>query len=280
MNRVLPIPNLTSLIAATWCSAEAQTREELATSFWDRDEEFITGLFHGRFHDHCAAQTREVEQAFLKDLRLHFRNPFWSSQLRRLASGIGATVTLHSREIEKHTGGDLGLLLIRPNLRPDGIDAQKWLVEENYRRGLLCQAKIMRRGGRWGSFRPNQRKVLSDKLWYLALLLYEYDDPERRRLRSFNWQVCGPKVDFNDVSLWLKSARFPSLSGSDEIIRSLGSDKIGTDSADIIDQIIAPPARPALIVRIGWPPDSPPPGFIYLPHSAHQSQSQNVHRRL
>src|SRR5208282_3356917 len=108
MNLAMPIPNVTSLIVDCWTKAEGQAREGLEKRFHDKDEEFITGLFHGEFRAALDAATKAgaVKQAFCKDVKLYIPELRYSDDLERLASGISATVTLHPREKEESTGGD------------------------------------------------------------------------------------------------------------------------------------------------------------------------------
>jgi hypothetical protein len=67
MARAMPIPNITALVAECWNSAETQARELLAHRYFDKDEEFITHLFHGEFRVAVegAAGAGAVKQAFL-----------------------------------------------------------------------------------------------------------------------------------------------------------------------------------------------------------------------
>ena len=118
MTIVMPIPNITALIARCWMKAEKLVREGIEQRFHDADEDFITNLFHGEFRGvlEADAKNEAVERAFLEDLRLHIPESHLSSKLAQLARGISATVVLHPRQVEKMTGGDIGLVLIRPNV--------------------------------------------------------------------------------------------------------------------------------------------------------------------
>lgn len=276
----MPIPNVTALLVDCWTKAEEQAREGLEKRFHDQDEEFITKLFHGEFRGVLAAATKagSVKRAFCNDVKSHIPEIRYTGDLERLASGIAATVSLHPREIEKRTGGDIGLVLIRPNVNFHPIRKGMLNVDEHYSRGLLCQAKIKRRfrsgrNARWGNFTANEKKVLRNRIEYLALLLYEYINAQRNILKPFQWQVCGG-ANFKDVECWLKSGVFPSLLTSEEIIRQLAGGKIGTAQKDIIDQLIAPAVRGSLVIHVGWPPGKSPPSNFLLRHGIYQCQSQ------
>jgi len=278
----MPIPNVTALVATCWSNAETQARALLAQRYFDKDEEFITQLFHGEFRVTIegAAGSGAVKQAFLTDLKSHFPQ-LHSGDLERLATGVSATATLHPREVEGNTGGDLGLVLIRPNVNAHRFKQSMLSVDQEYCRGLLCQAKIKRRMSRchnpqWGGFTPNQRKILPNRMGYPALLLYEYKDTQRRSLLPFQWQIC-VGMKFDDVEEWLKSDAFPAHMGSDKIIRLLGNNKIGTDDKCIIDEYIAPTVRDTLVVWVGRPPDQGPPLDFHLQHRTYQRQTQSVH---
>ncbi len=286
MNRAMPIPNVTALIVKCWTSAEEQAREGLKKRFHDKNEEFITELFHGEFRGALDAATKagSVKQAFCKDVKLHIPELGYSGDLERLASGISATVTLHPREVEERTGGDIDLVLIRPNVNFHPFRKGTLTVDQHYSRGLLCQAKIKRRSpaghkAKWGDFTQSQRKILRNRTQYLALLLYEYHNAERSTLMPFQWQVCGG-ANFKDVECWLKSGVFPSLLTSEKIIHRLADDKIGTGQKDIIEQLIAPAVRGSLVIRVGWPPGQGPSQNFFLRQGTFQNQSQTQHRLL
>jgi len=274
MTNVMPIPRTTSLITSYWTKAEISVRESIRQKHHDADEEFITKLFHGEFREvlEAGAKDKTVERAFLEDLRRHIPESHLASQLVQLARGISATVALHPRQIEKMTGGDIGLVLVRPNVGRQRIQVGTLNVDKCYRRGLLCQVKMNRRSGRgWGSFTTNQQNVLVERTDYLTLLLYEYKDKSRRDLMPFQWQVCAGRT-LSDVERWLKSGSFPNLSNSTDIIQQLGSGKVGTENSDLIDQFIAPPNRESLVIKIGWPPGEGPPPIVFLGLQVRQSQ--------
>ena len=68
-------------------------------------------------------------------------------------SGLIAEVSLHKPQKEKITGGDLGILLLRPLIRY----SEPTITIRDYRRGLLSQAKMKRKNGKWGGFTRKQK---------------------------------------------------------------------------------------------------------------------------
>ena len=279
----MPIPTVTELVAQCWDEAETKARDILEAKHPDKDEEFITEHFHGEFRGvhEVFSKNGAVRQAFLRDLKSFFWDAEFSDELDSLAHGISATVTLHSRKMEKKTGGDIGLVLIRPTVSKERIHIGELSVDDSYGRGLLCQAKIKRRPNSrgqsaWGDFSQNQKKVLADRTDFLSLLLYEYKDGNRKTLMPFSWQLC-TDAKLDEVSRWLKAGVFPNLTDSSGIIRQLGKGKVGTDKKEIIEDLIKPNVRSSLVIRIGWPLGGVPPQHIHLTHDMQRSQLETVH---
>ena len=281
----MPIPNVAAVVAGCWASAEEATLELLADRHWDQDEEFITELFRGEFRRsvESLAETDVVAEAFLWDLKARF--PLLSSriELRRLATGVSATTTWHPREIERKTGGDLGIVIVRPSVDLSGLSNQLNIYED-YARGLLCQAKINRRtpkrsSARWGSLTARQKKVLPERTDYLALLLYRYSDVRRRSLEPFQWQLC-EHASLHDIDGWLKEDVFPELLSSENVIEQLGNDRIGADDRSVIDEYVAPDVRDALTIRIGWPPGDRPPDTLSIAMPYRVRRRQRLRLRI
>lgn len=155
--RGMRIPALGKLITKCWVTAEQSLRENVRRKFSDRDEEFITSLFHGelgvRFDK--VSTNGSVEKAFLSDLKLAFPTVIDGS-LSKIARGLIATVSFHDRDVEGKTGGDFGIVLVRPDLHRARYLGSTLTVEPEYRRGLLCQAKIFRRNSQWGELCPEK----------------------------------------------------------------------------------------------------------------------------
>lgn len=279
MQAILQIPSTLEVIKKCWKIAEGKLQTLIKEKHPDLDEEFITRLFYGEFSFSVrrASEKGTISKAFLNDLEQAFPNLGYIGQLD-VFEGLIAEVLLHKKEVEKFTGGDFGLTIIRPIVQmSQSCSGQAVFTKDEYPCGLLCQAKIKRRNGKWGDLR-RQRGVLPDRIKYLVLLLYSYADKERRQLNEFFWQLC-QDVTPKEVEIWLKSDKFPNKKDSGEIISLLGNGIIGTDNRAIIQNIIMSKTKPYLSIRIFWPPDKDPGKeiLISLPQQVNQKQKQNVH---
>lgn len=244
--QIVEICRTLAVVTACWESAEKDLKQEINENAPASDEEFITKTFHARFAKFLreASQKQYIASAFLADLGegLPQVQDFY---LQQIARGIVAEATLHRRATEKMTGGDLGLVLIRPQV------SYGWhsITIEDDKQGLLCQAKLRMKSGRWGTFTPRQKKVLPARLNYLVLLLFQYTDSKRRLLAPFSWQLCR-EMNFSQVETSLRQNSFPRLLSARQIIESLGRGSIGTGDAKIIDEIISPAQNPCITIRI------------------------------
>lgn len=255
--RALDIPNTIAVVSESWREAEEEIRGRIAAHAPRLDETEITSRFHESFARLLdeASGARRVSEAFLKDLRLAaLHRNLDEDELRRASRGLVASATLHPGETERRTGGDLGLVIVRPRISREGEGIQ---VRAQHRRGLLCQAKVRYFRRRWGTLTTNQERVLDDRLAYLGLLLYRYRDPLARELEQFEWQVCNGHT-LDDVKHWLRRSAFPKLMSSREILTALSADEIGTSDPQILDQIVAPIKGRCLELRIDWPPGGGP----------------------
>jgi len=186
-------------------------------------------------------------------------------------------VTFHDRPVERVTGGDLGIVLIRPDVKIQFHDVDT----PEYKRGLLCQAKILRRDARWGDLTPNQKEILPIVLKFFALLLYRYADQNdtRKDLEPFAWQFAR-EASKDSVRQWLIANRFPRLLTSEEVLLLLSTDKIGTDDKKLIDKYIAPPPkRPALQIHVKWRDSDGPGPKVRLLNNTRQQVQQYVRIR-
>jgi hypothetical protein len=253
--KAMRIPTVGALVISCWARAEQALQEIERQKYSDRHKETITTLFHSELECEFAkvSGSGNVEQAFLADLTHAFPELKIGELRSKIARGLVATVSFHSREIERKTGGDLGIVLVRPDVQKAQFGWSELTIDHDHKRGLLCQAKIFRRSAHWGALSGQQKKTLTNKLGYFALLLYRYVDQDghRRDLAPFSWQlVAGATVE--QIGEWLVSDEFPSPQGSQEILGALVRDQIGTDDNVLIDRDITPQLRPSLVIRIGW----------------------------
>lgn len=111
MASLLKIPETIALIQRSWQTAESQVRKAVREKFWEADEEFITRMLVGELRAEFKSlnANKKLERAFSNDLARFDRN------FKALADGLVAEVTYHKKNIEAETGGDFGLLLVRPD---------------------------------------------------------------------------------------------------------------------------------------------------------------------
>src|ERR1043165_6540301 len=267
MINVLQIPRLTALLSKCWKDAECVLQAEISQHAPGASEELITQNFHKELSRilTAASANRSIELAFLNDLDRSDWRQKYKFDSRRIARGLVAEVTLHKPETEKLSGGDLGFVVVRPQLQ---LARQSINISE-MRQGLLVQAKL--KGLlRWGTFTRNQERVLPKRMDYLALLLYQYADPERRMLASFVWQLADG-MSFEDLKACLKRDHFRNTLDSSRVIACLTSGRIGTAERQLIDTLISPDQNRALIIRIHWP-DGEPPSSALRVHSAYETR--------
>jgi len=273
-NSPLKIHNTLNVLINSWLIAEKNLRRDIETHHPDSDEEFITSLFHGLYGRMLseASEAKLIENAFLKDLKKAF--PLISTLLPQIARDLIAEIILHKRPTEKITGGDIGLLVIRPHLFVQG----DYLKIKDYRRGLLCQAKLKNRKGKWGHFTRRQIALLPERLSYLSILLYSYQDNTRHSLNPFLWKLCA-SASFSELQKELQSDNFTDLITSDHIIARLGNALIGTDNDEIIDSIISPSGNTTLVINITWP-DGRRPGGPESRIRIHSSQENRMRQQI
>jgi len=279
----MQIPALGKLITDCWDTAERELRKNVRRKFRDRDEEIITELFRAELEVEFerVSTSGAVAKAFLSDLKQIFPAVVDGSLLK-ISRGLIATVSFHHRQVEGETGGDLGIVLVRPDVRRSRYKGSVLTLEHDYRRGLLCQAKIFRRNSTWGGFNEKQKETLApERLEYFSLLLYRYDDQhgERRELAPFAWQLAR-NATVDQISGWLASNHFPELQDSRRLLGGLLRDQIGTDDKELIAKYIAPPLRSSLVIRIRWKDDDDPGDTVHVQErSTAQTQPHVIMRR-
>ena len=266
-------PNVGELITRCWANAEEALREAVKTKYHDRDEEQITDLFHAELEIELnrVSDNGLVASAFLRDLKRAFPTIAEVSLSSKVSCGLVATVSFHAREVERKTGGDLGIVLVRPDFELTG----SVLRRDECKRGLLCQAKIFRRDSRWGRIGLKQAQALRGKLSYFSLLLYRYSDQdgERRELAPFTWQL-GRGATIRRINNWLASDNFPESQNSQQILHKLASEQIGTDDPDLIARDITPPQRASLVIEVGWRNPYDPGDRIYVQQDSPETRQQ------
>lgn len=273
----LNIHHLGELIATCWSNAEEGLQELVKAKYPDRDEEYITDLFHGELENrlNTASDNGQVASAFLRDLKQAFPDFSEESLDSNISRGLVATVSFHSAEVERKTGGDLGIVLIRPDIQ---LLVYSQFSKTGYERGLLCQAKIFRRDSRWGLIGTKQSRSLAE---YVALLLYRYTDQagERRELAPFAWQL-GRGATIPQMNGWLRTDKFPKLQNSQQILSQLADDTIGTDDPRIIGEDIAPGTlRPSLVIEVRWRKNDDPGERIYVHRDSTEAHQQKLYVR-
>lgn len=269
---------LAKLVADSWAAGEDGVREKIRAQYRDSDEEFITGLLRGELEDVFDRVSRNgsVERAFLADLKTNFVR-IRADLLSPIANGLIATVSFHPRHVEKKTGGDLGIVLAKPDVQEQY--GEYLAIESNCKRGLLCQAKVFGHDSRWGRLTQNQKKMLSGKTGYWALLLYRYSDHDgsRRELSPFEWQLTREST-IEDIQKWLRADSFPNVWRSSPIFNSLMDAQIGTDDGRLIDQYVAPEGlRNSLVITIRWKDGADPGGRVLV---SSRSSQQREHMLL
>lgn len=273
MNEDLKIPHTAALIASCWDEAERALQDEIRENCPGIDEEHITQTFHAKLAAslQAASKDKKIEAAFKEDLAasplLDIHSPVQFDP-RQLARNLEAYVVLHKRKTEEKTAGDLGIVLIRPNVRLLFSN----LRVSSLRRGLLTQAKLKGPRG-WNKFTRNQKTILPERLSYFALLLYKYNDESYRELNPFTW-VLGRGASLDQLERMLQENNLDGLKSND-IIKSLASARIGTSDKTTIDDIIAPSFNSSLTIVIDWPPDKSPSSHVRVT-SRHQTRSERV----
>jgi hypothetical protein len=258
---ILPIPNTVKVISECWKNAEEELQTGIKKYTPDKDEEFITETFHGKYKEALdAANVKDIiASSFLADL-IRCYGYDYHEKWKGISQNLIADVTLHKKTTEGKTGGDLGIVIIRPNIT---IDNDKIKILD-YKRGILAQAKIKRRDGKWGGFTPNQISLIPSILNFYFLLLYQYKDSERTELSNFNWQSCKdvtkatPEQVMSEIEGWFEHETFPKLLNSTQILQGVAAGTLGISNKSIIDTFICPTENQYLEIRITWPEGKSP----------------------
>ena len=282
--RIININETLKEVCKAIASAETITREHIKLYYHDANEEFITFALYCHIQQKLgeASRGKRIEKAFVEDLKAAFRNRRifinWELQrkLNERAMGLVADIVLHNRRQEGKTGGDFGLIVVRPQIIGDNDSTD---IKRGHSSGLLCQAKLRNEKGKWGSFTDNQKEVLPECLDYTSLVLYSFVDNARSELNPLAWKLCKGN-SFSEVEKLLNKSKVDGTRDTADIVKRLGRSEIGTDNQALIDKYISPSSQHHLEIRIDWPEDSEPkkPTEIKIQHK--QKTQSTVHIRL
>lgn len=271
-------------------TAESSMREHINTYYHDVNEEFITTLLYGHINYELrkASEKRSIEEGFIKDLtkavphNLYERQ--FQSEFRKNANGLVADIVLHTKSEEggtktkPATGGDFGLIILHPQIELSETFSETSIeITENNSSGLLCQAKLQNKKGKWGAFSKSQEKVLPDRMDFTSLVLYSYADENRTELNPIDWKICkGQK--FSDIEKSMKADVLRESIRTSEVLKQLGSGQIGTKDNKIIENVISPSVRQSLTIRIYWKNNHPTSGREIVLQRIRQEEKQRIHQ--
>lgn len=277
-------PNtLAQVIAECWAEAESRLIELIAKQHPNPPEELITDLLAGELRASVAraSGTRRIQNAFLEDLDSQI--PSLNFNDARRFGGLIASVTPHTKSHEgRLSAADLGIVILRPQVRLNGWGNQTIECSRDHATGLLAQAKLghhkdRRRGYRWNSLKKRQEDLYPDRRAYYSLLLYRLKG--KNEFQPIRWQLCRDHM-VKDVKQWLRSGLFPKEQPSSALLKSLFEGKIGTPDSNIIQSIIAPTKGDfrAIEIRIFWPDGSGPPGSFHRQQQHQEAKIQRLHQ--
>jgi hypothetical protein len=191
--QIIDIWQTLQVVCDAVATAEITAKDYIKEYHHDADEEFITDLLHDHIKRELqkASDTKLIQDAFLNDLKsaLPHRAAFdfnFDRKLRWKAQGLIADIILHNKREEGRTGGDFGIVIVRPRIH---AMSDSLVIKKGRESGLLCQAKLMNRNDKWRRLGKNQKKTLPNHLDFVSLVLYSYFDKKRSELNP-----CGMEV--------------------------------------------------------------------------------------
>lgn len=230
-------------------TAEEKVRHSVRDAFPAADEEQITTLFQEKLHEDLsvASQQGEIAHAFATDLQ-NAGVPRFNDEAFQMARGIIAEVSWHPRHVERKSGGDFGLLFVRPKI--ENLFGEV-TIKDGEVTALLAQAKRKLYGEDCGCLTNNQMRILADRLDYTSLVLYKFKDIQNRDLDLFRWQHCrGATIP--KVNEWLARASFAPRLTTAEVLKKLESEEIGTTNLNTIESVISPADTRTMRIEIKW----------------------------
>ena len=261
---MIDLRDLRQLLVDEISRAETRVIQSVQLSLAGAKEDDITTLFvveAGRGLKE-ATDSRRVAAAVRSDLERGYRAHGYSPphRLQHITDGLVARLRKQQPVEEKRTGGDFGLLLVEPQFQVRW-GAQLKLQRGGLKYGLLVQAKRRFRDGRWNRLTSTQVRMLPGRMAYTALLRYEFLDPKRRNLRSFDWHPLSG-LALSAVAQWLTSGDFPNAVTTSAIVEGLSRGEYGTDDQDIIERDICPDAGSYVVIEIDWKDDEDPEDLV------------------
>ena len=269
-----PMPNTLDILCKYIVLAEQDVRRSVYQTFPAAEEEQITTLYREKLHNALtnASNNGEIASAFLSDLENAGMTNF-NGEATQLSRGIIAEVSWHPTHKEKKSGGDFGLVFIKPKIvMLYGVTT----IDGEEIAGLLVQAKRKLYNKKCGTLRENQVVVLAPRLKYTSILLYRFSDSANRELEPFCWRLCEGKR-MSTIIKWLDKADFPPhlTMKTEDILRKLHNGSIGTTQMDKIESYISPPGSNAMIIEVKWKDGHPP----HVEAHVEQKQEQRIHIR-
>jgi len=261
MDNLIQLPNTINLISKHWVNAENYVREEIFTNHHEQhDEKNINFLLNGALRKEFEKlnKSKDLEKEFKIDLQKQFNERKYSLGIKSISDGIVVRVSYHEGNYyEGVSGADFGLVISRPDIT---LTKQDNLVCKMHKQGLLIQAKRQQKSYGLGELTKSQKKRIKNYLSFFSLLLYFYNDPYRRDLKAFSWNI-NTYDSVEKITHFLKNYDNHSsktiLKNSEEVIFELGHGQIGTNNKKLIETIICPEEMPHIIIEI-IPPDTPP----------------------
>lgn len=281
LEQTFPINKTLAIVCDAIGKAEENLREHIRVFYQNAGEEFITNLFYGQINYFLreASNKCQIEKAFLKDLEsaLTYNHPSdytLTTNLKNKAAGLVADIVLHNKRTEGKTGGDFGLIIIHPSIH---VDSKCLKINKGQCSGLLCQAKLKYKTGKWNSLKGNQKTLLHQNKDYSSLALYSYTDVERAKLAPISWTLF-KGMDISKIEELLKEDAFDETNTHDTktILKMLGRKEIGTNDRNKIDKIISPSVRQHLELRIYWPDSKDDPDTVAIMSGQFKKVKQTI----
>lgn len=261
---MIDLRELRHLLVDEISKAETRVIQSVHLSLAGAKEDDITTLFVVEAERGLkdATDSGRVAAAVRTDLDSGYRARGCSPprRLQHITDGLVARLRKQQPAEEERTGSDFGLLLVEPQFQIRW-GAQLDLQRGGLKRGLLVQAKRRFRNGRWNQLTSTQLKRLPERMAYTALLRYEFLDPRRRNLRSFDWHpLSGLAV--SAVAQWLTSGDFPDAVATSAVVAGLSHGEYGTDDQNIIERDICPDAGSYVVIEVDWEDGEDPKDLV------------------